>query len=213
MQHGEAVSTGAFEDEETKALYESLPDIRAMVPALLLGTTSEQQEADGEPGQATDDEPQLPRGEEAAPSSAAPADVMNGGGPLLPMPESVFTSPVHASRMFVIQLAGLCNFNGSHWSAVGCFADGSSQDVASKAGKAEVDAVMACLPALSSREMCDEVSVNFAFVSSKGARKRLVSSMHTPPELVADSKCLPRTRGHHPWRSLARQLTQCLRSM
>ena len=200
MQHGEAVITGAFEDEETKALYESLPDIRAMVPALLLGTTPEQQEADGEPGQATDDEPQLPQGEEAGPLSVALADVVNGGGPLLPMPESLVTSPVHASCTFVIQFAGMLVFNTRHWSAVGCFADGSSHEVASKAGKAEVDAVMACLPALSSREMCDEVSVNFAFVSSKGTRKRLVSYMPTPPELVADSERVPRTMGHHPWR-------------
>lgn len=34
--------------------------------------------------------------------------------------------------------------------------------------------MIACLPDLSSRDMCDEVSVNFAFVSSKGARKRIV---------------------------------------
>lgn len=192
VQHGEAVSTGAFEDEETKALYESLPDIRAMVPALLLGTTSEQQEADEEPGQATDNEPQLPRGEEAAPSSVALSDVMNGGGPLLPMPEHFLTSPVRESRTFVIKSAGMLVLYASQWSAVGCFADGSSQEVASKAGKAEVDAVMACLPALSSREMCDEVSVNFAFVSSKGARKRLVSSMHTPPLslLLTPKRCL-----------------------
>ncbi len=81
MQHGEPVSTGPFEDEETKALYESLPDIRAMVPALLLGTTSEQKEADGEPGHAADDEPQLVPGEEAAASSVAPAHVSNEGRP------------------------------------------------------------------------------------------------------------------------------------
>ncbi len=37
-----------------------------------------------------------------------------------------------------------------------------------------MDAVLACLRDLSGREMCDEVSVNFAFVSSKAARKRMV---------------------------------------
>ena len=49
-------------------------------------------------------------------------------------------------------------------------------------GKAEVDAVLACLRDLSSREMCDEVSVNFAFVSSKAARKRMVRALALSPD-------------------------------
>lgn len=53
-------------------------------------------------------------------------------------------------------------------------AEAPNQEGAAKTGKAEVDAVVACLPDLTGREMCDEVSVNFAFVSSKGARKRMV---------------------------------------
>ncbi len=46
MQEGEDFSTGPFEDEETRALYDSLPDIRALVPALLLGTAEAQQTAE-----------------------------------------------------------------------------------------------------------------------------------------------------------------------
>ena len=53
-------------------------------------------------------------------------------------------------------------------------AEAPNQEGAAKTGKAEVDAVVACLPDLTGREMYDEVSVNFAFVSSKGARKRMV---------------------------------------
>ena len=48
MQEGADLSTGPFEDEETRALYESLPDIRALVPALLLGTGEGQQAAEEE---------------------------------------------------------------------------------------------------------------------------------------------------------------------
>ena len=74
MQHGDAVTSGPFEDEETKALYESLPDIRALVPALLLGPASEQQEAaDAEPDQAQDGDPKA-HDTEGVPSSAAQAD-------------------------------------------------------------------------------------------------------------------------------------------
>ncbi len=67
MQHGEAVSTGPFEDEETKALYESLPDIRALVPALLLGAAADEKEAGAEPEQALPEEaaPEIAEGDSA----------------------------------------------------------------------------------------------------------------------------------------------------
>lgn len=34
--------------------------------------------------------------------------------------------------------------------------------------------MLACLPSLSNREECDELTVNFCYVNSKGARKRMV---------------------------------------
>lgn len=46
--------------------------------------------------------------------------------------------------------------------------------VAPRPGRAEVEAVVACLPTLGSREECDEVAINFCYVNSKGARKRMV---------------------------------------
>ena len=45
---------------------------------------------------------------------------------------------------------------------------------AARAGRAEVDAVLACLPGLTCREACDDVAVSFCYVNSKGARKRMV---------------------------------------
>ena len=72
MQHGEAVSSGPFEDEETKALYESLPDIRALVPALLLGAATDEKEASAEPEQALPEE----AASEAAEGDSAPEPLM-----------------------------------------------------------------------------------------------------------------------------------------
>ncbi len=66
MQEGEDLSTGPFEDEETRALYESLPDIRALVPALLLWT------AEGQPT-AEEEGPEMPM-ETEAPADSTPAD-------------------------------------------------------------------------------------------------------------------------------------------
>ena len=56
-------------------------------------------------------------------------------------------------------------------------AEAHSQEAGTTTGKAEVDAVLSLLRNLSSREMCDEVSVNFAFISSKAARKRMVRAL------------------------------------
>lgn len=43
----EAAAAGPFEDEETRAFYESLPDLRAVVPAVLLGDKPADEASDG----------------------------------------------------------------------------------------------------------------------------------------------------------------------
>jgi hypothetical protein len=60
-------------------------------------------------------------------------------------------------------------------------AGGDAGEGPGKSSRAEVDAVLACLPSLSSREECDEVTVNFCYVSSKGARKRMVWCIQAQP--------------------------------
>lgn len=44
--------------------------------------------------------------------------------------------------------------------------------------KAALDALLSQLPKCISRELCDELSVNFCYLNSKAARKRLVGA-HT----------------------------------
>ena len=43
----EAAAAGPFEDEETRAFYESLPDLRAVVPAVLLGDKTAEEASNG----------------------------------------------------------------------------------------------------------------------------------------------------------------------
>lgn len=59
-------------------------------------------------------------------------------------------------------------------------AGGEGPEAAARPGRAEVEAVMACLPTLSGREDCDELAVNFCYVNSKGARKRMVGPLLQP---------------------------------
>lgn len=57
-----------------------------------------------------------------------------------------------------------------------------------------MEAVVACLPTLCSREECDELAVNFCYVNSKGARKRMVlpctSSLHAESYMLS-LPCMP----------------------
>ena len=55
--------------------------------------------------------------------------------------------------------------------------------------------MLACLRDLSGREMCDEVSVNFAFVSSKAARKRIVRAVALSLSMLLGCLCHDRHLG------------------
>ena len=55
--------------------------------------------------------------------------------------------------------------------------DGTAADTEALGGaktKAAVDALLAQLPKCISRDLCDDLSVNFCYLNSKAARKRLV---------------------------------------
>ncbi|KAK9907680.1 hypothetical protein WJX75_008040 [Coccomyxa subellipsoidea] len=133
-QEGEDFSTGPFEDEETRALYESLPDIRGVVPALLLSTTEAQLTGEEEGAeQAMQVETSV---ENRAPDANAAESTAGGEGP----------------------------------------------EAAARPGRAEVEAVMACLPTLSGLEDCDELAVNFCYVNSKNAHKRMARALFEAPE-------------------------------
>ena len=56
--------------------------------------------------------------------------------------------------------------------------------MAGRAARAEVDAVLACLPGLTGREACDDVAVGFCYVNSKGARRRMVRARVDPCPLL-----------------------------
>ena len=57
-------------------------------------------------------------------------------------------------------------------------AAGEAASSAAKETRAEVDALLARLPALDSRAACDELAVAFCYVNSKAARRRLVRVPH-----------------------------------
>ena len=63
---------------------------------------------------------------------------------------------------------------------------------AAKDARAEVDALLARLPALDSRAACDELAVSFCYINSKAARRRLV---RVPHGNLRNKPCSFRVRG------------------
>ncbi|KAL3151997.1 hypothetical protein ABBQ32_001118 [Trebouxia sp. C0010 RCD-2024] len=124
---------GPFEDEDTRAFYESMPDLRAVVPAVLLGEATAPAD--------TPDQNESAVNRQGTPPPEA-ADSENGES----APDSTDA------------------------------ADGTATDTEALGGaktKAAVDALLAQLPKCISRDLCDELSVNFCYLNSKAARKRL----------------------------------------
>lgn len=72
----EAAAAGPFEDEETRAFYESLPDLRAVVPAVLLGDKTAEEASNGVAVDST-----LDIADEAVQSEDQPAEASSTGQP------------------------------------------------------------------------------------------------------------------------------------
>lgn len=72
----EAAAAGPFEDEETRAFYESLPDLRAVVPAVLLGDKTAEEASNGVTVDST-----LDIADEAVQSEDQPAEASSTGQP------------------------------------------------------------------------------------------------------------------------------------
>jgi regulator of nonsense transcripts 2 len=85
-QHQEDFSAGPFEDEEARAFYASLPDVRALVPALLLGDAAVAAPAADSAARAPSTAPSTQDSaaadaEEAPGGAAEPANAMDVDGP------------------------------------------------------------------------------------------------------------------------------------
>jgi regulator of nonsense transcripts 2 len=125
---------GPFEDDEARSFYESLPELRAMVPAVLLGGAS-------------CDAPPAPADGEAASSEPA-AEVASEP----PVPAEAPTA-------------------------------GASDADDRAAGGAALATLLARLPCCATRESCDALALDFCYLNSRGARRRLVRELLAAPRM------------------------------
>ncbi|KAK3289206.1 Regulator of nonsense transcripts upf2 [Cymbomonas tetramitiformis] len=130
-----------WEDEEMRTFYESLPDLRAFVPALLLGDTDPSGGNAGTGGvtAATEDE----KDESAASSASATTDAATKGA---------------AEKI-----------------------DDKDDKTSADGGGVALEHLMARLPNCVNRDVADSFAVDFCYLNSKGARKRLVRTLFAAP--------------------------------
>lgn len=155
-----------FEDEETRAFYEDLVDLRAYVPAVLLGTPDAAAEA------STADVESEPVAEEGTGPEAVRAEPGAGGaaGKESPPPEAGVGEqggPDEAAA-----------FGGPDNAPI---LDAGSGEAGLLHKPNELQAMLARLPVCVSREEADEAALAFCYAQSKAARKRLVKALCDVP--------------------------------
>lgn len=168
-----------FEDLESRMFYESLPDIKSMVPAVLLGLGTEtapaaaaQGTGGGEDGVKDGAAAEAADGGAAGSADSSAAAAAGGSAP------AAAAAPVAAAAVPEPDL--------------GAAAEGGAvtaqppptDDSGGGGGPApsQLESILSQLPHCVSRDTADELSVNFCFINSKAARKRLVRALCDVPK-------------------------------
>ncbi|GFR49425.1 hypothetical protein Agub_g11482, partial [Astrephomene gubernaculifera] len=169
-------SEPVFEDADTRAFYESLPEVRELVPSVLLfgdkgGKGAEaEQAADGKEKDKTEGDPAAGGAVEGASASV----LGQGGEP---------TTEAAAA-------AGPSGGDGEGEAAGAAAADGDGAATAGGDGGAgggggggagALEPILARLGSCVSRDLADELAINFCYVNSKGNRKRLIRALVDVP--------------------------------
>ena len=196
---GAAGSTGAsqspYEDEETRAFYEFLPNLRSMVPAVLLKGAAEPA-ADGTAGGVED-----ALGEDGASEiEAALAQLQIGGGDGAKQESTVVGEQVSGvdgegaaenADDDDVHVEGApeedddknIEDDGNEAAEEEEEDDEDEKEEAGEVRGAALTAVLERLPQCVSKDLCDEVAVEFCFAggAGKGARKRMARTLTRVP--------------------------------
>eukprot|EP01113_Clastostelium_recurvatum_P028464 TRINITY_DN3443_c0_g1_i3.p1 TRINITY_DN3443_c0_g1~~TRINITY_DN3443_c0_g1_i3.p1 ORF type:complete len:1490 (-),score=547.81 TRINITY_DN3443_c0_g1_i3:1460-5929(-) len=149
---GEGVDS-PFDDEDTRTFYESLPDLKLLVPGILLGETSAP--ASSTPQTATTSTPATTAKTEAETPAATTAEAEGKEG----VKEASQEKDKDKDR------------------------EQKEEADAKEDGKVsvELDTLLARLPTCVSRDLIDSASVEFCYVNSRSNRKKLVKAIFNVP--------------------------------
>lgn len=163
-----------WDDEDTKSFYESLPDLRAFVPAVLLGE-SEPKGGDQGTSQSKVSDQQVVRADIDSPKAEG--------------------RMVHQGEDGLQELENLQQGGGSPISDEKCKEDGEKgkekdgekSDKENEREKVKglegtnLDSLLQRLPGCVSRDLIDQLTVDFCYVNSKSNRKKLVRALFGVP--------------------------------
>ena len=88
-------------------------------------------------------------------------------------------------RIDIVSSDGVPKLNGEKVSTSD-MADEQSTAIANKTVGAQVDALLACLPELQSKETIDQFAIDFCFLNSKASRNRLIKAVQEVPKARSD---------------------------
>jgi regulator of nonsense transcripts 2 len=204
---GAAGAPSLFDDEDDRAFYEVLPDLRASIPAVLLG------DAAAPPPVAADADANAAdagAGGDAAEGEGAAAAAEGGeeGDELPPDDEADLEAALAA---LAVEDADAGDDAAAAEAADTAMADtaadaSASEDAAAAAaardaaggtavGGSRLDAVLARLPAAVSRELCDELAADFCYAggAARAARRRAAEALcRLPPGALSLVPCYAR---------------------
>eukprot|EP00879_Flechtneria_rotunda_P030238 GHRR01032845.1.p1 GENE.GHRR01032845.1~~GHRR01032845.1.p1 ORF type:complete len:618 (+),score=302.18 GHRR01032845.1:303-2156(+) len=167
-----------FEDPEVRAFYEQLPDLWSLIPTVLLKDATQPRSSDNSTaiavGRSEAFDTSAAADSAANSSTATPA---NGNEPTT----AATVAGVSDSHEGTAAASESTEANCSYPAAAAAVA--ADDDTAAVTGDqhSAIDAILSRLPSCVSRDLCDELAVNFCYSNSKAARRRLMRALMDVP--------------------------------
>ncbi|KAI8377492.1 armadillo-type protein [Radiomyces spectabilis] len=184
----ESTGNGIWEDDYARKFYEDLPDLRILVPGVFLDSENQRkaEEKEGEAENAEKEETPADVTTESPDAAAAKEDEADT------MPNDAPVDDDSADADDETLLENDADINVDPSAIVDEALDADKDDSADNAANvkptqlAQLDALLARLPTLGNRDLIDSAAVEFCYLNSKAARKRLIKAVLSVPRQRVD---------------------------
>ncbi|XP_054794986.1 regulator of nonsense transcripts UPF2-like isoform X2 [Prosopis cineraria] len=169
-----SVVEAIWDDEDTRAFYECLPDLRAFVPAVLLGEV--EPKSNEQPGKSQDQSTEpVPESDKGQPVTQESGDISMESN-VLPEPETaerVKDKDDKEKSKDLDKEKGKEKDNDKK-------GENEKENLRNLEGTS-LDALLQRLPGCVSRDLIDQLTVEFCYLNSKSNRKKLVRALFNVP--------------------------------
>ncbi|BEI85184.1 hypothetical protein CcaverHIS002_0505850 [Cutaneotrichosporon cavernicola] len=182
------VPGGIWDDDEERRFYEDLPDLLDLVPASLLGVKGKKSEKDeGEKEKAPEEATDADAEADAQAQLREEEDLRRQIEQMVLEGASSEEETVHMDRNDTAfsEESGPAEHE-AHEEEPQPAADGAGDEELQSGPAARLTALFAALPEAVNREMIDKLAIEFAFLNSKAARRRLIKFIGAVPKSRTD---------------------------